>query len=181
MRKANGASDGADARPCSHPGCSAAGEYRAPVSPTQPRDFQYFCLEHIRAFNKSWNFFEGWTPDEIVAWRHADLSWHRPTWPSVAGDPGAAFHGFRYDDLFGVTHEAAGGAQEEAGTCDAAVPGEQRRAFAILELDPGADVATIKRRFKNAVKRCHPDVNGNGPKDGRRLRDVIWAYRQLVG
>jgi len=174
---------------CAWPGCPAEGVHRAPLNRSQLREYQYFCLDHIRDFNRSWNFFEGWKQDEIEAYQHADLSWHRPTWKPGDREVKSqawrdAFFSERIDDRFGFTRddEAAGSSrrQKQARGEDAATVEETRRAFATLGLEPGADGATVKRRFKDEVKLCHPDVNG-GDKDAEdRLRDVIWAYRHLT-
>jgi hypothetical protein len=173
---------------CAWPGCGAEGVHRAPVSRNQLREYQYFCLDHIRDFNRSWNFFEGWKQDEIEAYQHADLSWHRPTWKPGDREVKSqawrdAFFAERFDDRFGFTRddEAAGARRKTTGRGEeAAAAEESRRAYATLGLEPGADRAEVKRRFKAEVKLCHPDVNG-GDKDAEdRLRDVIWAYRHLT-
>ncbi len=166
-------------RPCSRSGCDRPGEYRAPLAPDRTGSFQYLCLEHVREFNRSWNFFEGWSKEAIEAWQHADLSWHRPTWPA---SPPHHLHrvwtGDGVRDVFGVVGD---------GTCDpatarlAAMSATERKARSILDIGPDADEAAIRRRFKKAVKACHPDINGGGGKANGRLRDVIWAYQHLTG
>ena len=87
------------ARPCNWPGCRRAGEHRAPLSRERLHEFQYLCLQHIREFNRSWDFFEGRKQDEIDAYRHADLSWHRPTWRPDR-QPGAAARRARTNGVF---------------------------------------------------------------------------------
>ncbi|MFW5834400.1 MAG: molecular chaperone DnaJ, partial [Pseudomonadota bacterium] len=44
-------------RPCAWPGCTAEGEFRAPRARDDLRTYQWLCLEHVRAFNRSWDFF----------------------------------------------------------------------------------------------------------------------------
>ncbi len=162
--------------------------HRAPLSHRRVDEFQYLCLEHVRAFNSAWNFFEGWNRDEIEAYRHADLTWHRPTWrpderlvrnrafrEALANDGLGDPFGFMNDDGAG---RRAGGGSVPAGE-DRALE-EERRALGILKLRPGADETAIKRRFKQEVKACHPDLNDGDKEAGDRLRDVIWAYRRLT-
>ncbi len=159
---------------CGRPGCGRAGEHRAPVAPGRPGEYQYLCLEHVREFNRSWNFFEGWSQEAIEAWQHADLSWHRPTWSTSPHRLAGAWTGGAYRDVFGV----AGGDVEapEPGPV-----GDERRALTILGLQPGACRSAIRRRFKEEVKACHPDLNGGRQEANGRLRDVIWAYHHLRG
>jgi len=45
------------------------------------REFHWFCLDHVRAYNAGWDFYKGMGPDEIEACLRADTSWQRPTWP----------------------------------------------------------------------------------------------------
>src|ERR687892_757425 len=44
---------------CQWPGCRCAGEYRAPKSRERLREFYLFCLDHVRAYNRAWDFFKG--------------------------------------------------------------------------------------------------------------------------
>lgn len=175
----------ADVPMCSWAGCMEDGSFKAPLSPNQLREYQYFCLDHIREFNKAWNYFEGWSRDEIEAYQRADLYWHRRTWKTSdreaftrawreailedrLNDP---FH-FMGDDK--SSGDSARTDEERAN----ALP-DQRKAEIILKLEPGATEEHIKRRFKEEVKVHHPDANGGDKDAEERLRLVIWAYRLL--
>ena len=46
-----------------------------------------FCLEHVREYNKSYNYFSGMPDDEIDAYRQASATGHRPTWAIGDGRP----------------------------------------------------------------------------------------------
>ena len=63
------------------PGCAAQGEYRAPKSRQALNQYWWFCLEHVRAYNATWDYYRGMSPGEIEAQVRADTSWQRPTWP----------------------------------------------------------------------------------------------------
>ncbi len=179
----------APTRLCNHPGCERAGEHRAPLSRQRLHEFQYLCLEHVREFNRSWNFFAGWKQGEIDAYRHADLSWHRPTWRSDRRPgafrrtlPGGGCHD-PFAFMAGQAPRRGPGPAPGAGRGEARrrVPTEERRALAVLGLRPGAGAGEIKRRFKDEVKACHPDVHGADEAGEARLREVIRAYRRLMG
>ncbi len=71
----------APGQPCDAPGCLNHGEYRAPKSRTNLRAFYWFCLEHVREYNASWDFYKGMSPGEIEQQVRADTHWQRPTWP----------------------------------------------------------------------------------------------------
>ena len=50
---------------CEAMGCAQQGEYRAPKSRSGAREFHWFCLEHVREFNASWDYYKGMSADEI--------------------------------------------------------------------------------------------------------------------
>ncbi|MHA1112946.1 MAG: molecular chaperone DnaJ, partial [Alphaproteobacteria bacterium] len=67
-------------RVCEHPDCDAAGDYPAPRSRDRLRDYRWLCLDHVRNYNKSWNFYAGMNREQIEAETRADVTWRRPTW-----------------------------------------------------------------------------------------------------
>ena len=48
-----------------------------------------------------------------------------------------------------------------------------------LELDGEATPAKIKSRYKDLVKRHHPDANGGDRSSEDKLREIIQAYNYL--
>ena len=54
-----------------------------------------------------------------------------------------------------------------------------RRALAVLSLDESVDAQTIRARYKELVKRLHPDANGGDRSQEEKLREIIHAYKQL--
>ena len=55
----------------------------------------------------------------------------------------------------------------------------EAKAIETLGLDHKASGADIKARYKQLVKRHHPDANGGDRGSEERFRDVIQAYRVL--
>ena len=51
-----------------------------PRAASSLREFQWFCLDHIREFNRGWDYFQGMSQADIERHRRADVTWHRPTW-----------------------------------------------------------------------------------------------------
>jgi DnaJ-class molecular chaperone len=52
-------------------------------------------------------------------------------------------------------------------------------ALTTLELGGEATPAKIKARYKDLVKRHHPDANGGDRSSEDRLREIIQAYNYL--
>jgi len=51
--------------------------------------------------------------------------------------------------------------------------------WSVLALEPGADVASLKRAFRAQARRWHPDLNGNDPLAEERFKLVNEAYAVL--
>ena len=66
-------------RKCHFKGCEEIGEYRAPSSPKDLGKYIWFCLKHIKEYNKKWNYFSDMTADEIEAFIENDIIGHRKT------------------------------------------------------------------------------------------------------
>ena len=64
---------------CEWQNCKEFGKYKAPLEKDNSKNFQWLCEEHIKLFNKNWNYFEGMSQDQIENFLKSDLTWHRPT------------------------------------------------------------------------------------------------------
>ena len=64
---------------CEWKNCSEVGKFKAPIERDNSKNFKWLCEEHIKQFNKSWNYFEGMSQLEIENFIKSDLTWHRPT------------------------------------------------------------------------------------------------------
>jgi DnaJ-class molecular chaperone len=53
------------------------------------------------------------------------------------------------------------------------------KALTTLDLDDSADAEAIKARYKELVKRLHPDANGGDRSREDKLREIIQAYNYL--
>jgi DnaJ-like protein len=165
---------------CHHPDCAAAGLYRAPKARDRLNEYYWFCLEHVRAYNKAWDYCAGMSEAELEARIRAATCWERPTWrlgewhttstvrPDAAGfsDP---FELFRED-----AGQAGGHPRQESRPATA-----EARALALLELKPPVSWADIKVRYKRLVKRFHPDANGGDKTAEERLKLINQAYTTL--
>ena len=44
---------------CDWNNCKKEGEFKAPIERDNSKKFRLLCLEHIKEFNKNWNYFNG--------------------------------------------------------------------------------------------------------------------------
>jgi len=163
-------------RRCEHPGCTCAGEYRAPRSRAALGSYYWFCLEHVRAYNQAWNYFAGMSQDEIEAYQRAAVTWHRPTWR--LGERGASAAPRVPLDTFSL-FDWEPDQEVRVGDLKPLEP-EHRRALGALGLERTATLQDIKMRYKQLVKRFHPDANPGDQEAEERFKTISAAYRYLL-
>ncbi len=163
----------APGRCCDMPDCPEAGEYRAPKSRRNLNDYHWFCLEHVRAYNSSWDYYKGMSAAEVEAQLRADTSWQRPSWP--LGHLGAS----AWDDdvLRDPLHVLAAGRVNQARQREPErAPPELREPLATLGLTWPTTLDVVKSRYKELAKRHHPDANGGSRDAEERLKTINVAY-----
>ena len=64
---------------CDWNNCSKEGKYKAPVEKDNSKNFRYLCFEHIKEFNKNWNYFANMNDEQINQFIKDDMTWHKPT------------------------------------------------------------------------------------------------------
>ena len=64
---------------CDWNNCSEEGLYKAPKERDNSKDYRLLCLNHVKEFNKSWNYFTGMSDEQIVDFLRSDMTWHKPT------------------------------------------------------------------------------------------------------
>ena len=166
-------------RRCARPECENEGTCRVPKARDRLNEYLWFCLEHARAHNKSWDYFAGMNETQIEAFRTEALTGHRPTWPlgkrSARARAGAGE--VHFDDGFSVFSDVA--EQERPRAPERHLTRPQLQALEMLGLEPSATLQEIKARYKELVKRFHPDANGGDRGAEERLKQVIKAYGVL--
>jgi DnaJ-domain-containing protein 1 len=176
---------------CAHAGCREDGEFRAPnpygrgAGPDGPGDYQFLCLDHVRAFNARFNFFEGMSREEIedaqlpaAGWANASRIYtdggvdSPPKWRDFH-DPLDAISA-RFRD--GVSARSPKERQDGKRLSDA-----DRRALSVLGLDVDADRKALRARYSALVRQYHPDRNGGDRTHEKALQTVVEAYQALRG
>jgi len=169
---------------CQWDGCEAAGTHRAPVGRMREGEYFRFCFDHVREYNKGFNYFSGLADSEVARFQKEALTGHRPTWKmgtnSAAPDQaqkrsGRAGYYNRIRDPFNVFSADRGPDYARKGK----VRTLEARALETLGLGVDATGEEIKARYKELVKRHHPDANGGDRASEERLSAVLQAYRQL--
>ena len=174
--------------------------HRAPKGRLREGQYWRFCLGHVREYNHSYNYFAGMSDEAVARFQKDLMTGHRPTWKmGLAGGPpqGQAPPGRSPATMRSAAMappiRSASSARWAAAAAAQPDPGEgagrppmvrnaERKALELLGLDVDATTQDIKAKFKELVKRHHPDANGGdrstrGPAYARSSRPTITSSR----
>jgi hypothetical protein len=172
-------------RLCSHPGCEQAGEFRAPPGDGKrngfdgPGDWRWLCLDHVRAFNDSYNYFSGMSTEEIEAAQTPYGGWDRETRAfSTNGSPSPRWTDFT-DPLDAIGARFARNAGPQTRKDGRELSEGDRKSLRVLGLEVDVDRRQLRQRYLDLVRRYHPDKNGGDRSHEKALQAVIEAYTQL--
>ncbi len=137
---------------CDHLGCEKQGEYKAPKDRTLTSNY-WFCLEHVREYNKNWNYYTGYTPDEIEQSIRDDVIWQRDTKRfGSLGNMKQRFH----------------------------LPQKVTQALAVFDLHFPYTHKELKARYKVLAKRYHPDTNQGNKLLEEKFKNLTENYKILL-
>ncbi len=176
---------------CCHDGCQEPGTFRAPKSRANLKDYYWFCLDHVREYNRTWDYYAGMGPEEIEKSVRSSIVGDRPTWK--LGQRSASGRQYKFDaqtrfDLFpeevqadveARMGQAKRQAEKEARARARRKLSAEEQALAVLDLVGPVDWDTIKARYKTLAKQLHPDSNGGDKSAEERLKIVNQAYSSL--
>jgi hypothetical protein len=171
---------------CDHPECRLAGSAKAPKARNMPNEHYWFCQKHAAEYNKNWNFFAGMNEAQIRNEQETEkVTGGRPTWSFKADSRSreaaamAARDARHIADPFGLFRAQQRKAEADRAAADRHLGKLERTALADLDLDGAADGPTIRAKYKDLLKRCHPDMNGGDRSAEHKLQRVIKAFKTL--
>ena len=153
---------------CEWRNCEEKGEFKAPTSRDKLRVFKWFCLKHIKVYNKGWDYFKGRTTNEIYNEISKDAIWHRPTWEKIKK------YKFLNSDEFNNENLDFSASKSE----DKVRNNNIENCAEILEVKLPVKISALKKQYKKMVKKFHPDVSKNNTEEHIiKLND---AYSELL-
>ncbi len=162
---------------CDWNNCNKVGEYKAPIEKDNSKDFRYLCLEHIREFNKNWNYFANMTDNQINEFIKSDMTWHKPT-QNFSGQDNffkILWNNTLKENLDEINNDNIKATKLRQLTFS----DDDIKAFNILSINIGVEWTIIRDKFKKLVKRFHPDKNSGNKKFEEKLKIITLAYTQL--
>ena len=160
---------------CDWNNCNEIGEYRAPIEKDNSRKYRMLCLEHVKEFNKNWNYFSGMNDKEICDFIKSDMTWHKPTQSFESSDN---FFKVLWNNILDGKKEKLD-ASEFNNLRQFRFSQNDLKAFNILGVSVGLKWETIQEKFKKLVKKFHPDMNSGNKKYEDKLKVITLAYTQL--
>jgi hypothetical protein len=165
---------------CEWEGCTKPAKHRAPKGRNFEGQFWNYCTAHTQEYNKSYNYFAGMDDKDVSqAQKQAQLG-DRPTWKlgenahAKAGSKRGDARDFR--DPLGLFGKDAKPAQKKLGRN---LRVNELKALQTLGLNEDASPEDAKNKYKQLVKRLHPDANQGSRANEETLKAVIQAYDTL--
>ncbi len=162
---------------CDHVNCDKKAEHRAPKSRDNLREYFWFCLEHVREYNRSWNYFEDMSEDQISTYRHNSATWHRPTWDLGTKSKNPEFS---VKEPYGLFNEETTSETNQSNIKRTTTTAPVAKALNVMSLKTTASPTEVKNRYKELAKKFHPDLNSGSKDAEERLKRVNEAYSLLV-
>ena len=166
---------------CDSHKCNEKGEYRAPKSRIRLNEYFFFCLNHVKEYNKSWDFYRGMTVDQIEHSMRNDTVWDRPSWP-LKGNYKDTFDEFNRfaDEYINSEDDKINDNYFKNKLYDETLTTEDSKALKDLDLEMPVSLEKIKKNYKKLVKIFHPDVNGNNKKAEEKFKQINESYKLLL-
>tara|TARA_B100000446_G_scaffold51300_1_gene47321 strand:- start:431 stop:949 length:519 start_codon:yes stop_codon:yes gene_type:complete len=161
---------------CEWENCKESGKFKAPQERDNSKNYKWLCKEHIKLFNKNWNYFEGMSQDEIEDFLKSDLTWHRPTQKFGSSDN---FFNILWNNALNDKFVFFKQEKITNGLGDRKLNEKDKDAFIIMGLELNASWLTIQKKFKTLVKKFHPDRNAGNKKFDDKLKKITLAYSHL--
>ena len=166
---------------CDSPKCNEKGEYRAPKSRVMLNKYFYFCLDHIKEYNKSWDFYKGMSVEQIENSMRSDTFWDRPSWP-LKNSFKNIFDEFNeyVEDFVKNDDDKINDSYFKNKLLDESFTIQEAKALKELDLKMPISLEKIKKNYKKLVKIFHPDVNGNNKDAEEKFKQINESYKLLL-
>ncbi len=169
-------------RKCDNTDCNNEGKFKAPKSRVLLNQYYFFCLEHVKEYNKSWDFYKGLSVNEIETSMREDIIWNRPSWP-LKGGPNKVMeqiNTFFNDSSDILSDDLKDDEYFKNKLVDENLTPEENKALSVLNLKIPITIEKIKKNYKKLVKIFHPDVNGNNKEAEDKFKEINKSYKVLL-
>ena len=161
---------------CDYKNCKKIGKHKAPIDKDNSKKFRWLCLDHIKEFNRSWDYFKGMSDQEVCEFLKSDMTWHKPTQSFSSPDN---FFSILWKNTLNEGGAIWGNGFSKINKSKIYFTNKDKEAFKIIELEVGTKWEKIQNQFKKLVKKYHPDMNAGNKKFEEKLKIITLAYTHL--
>ncbi len=161
---------------CEWENCMEIGNYKAPMEKDNSKNYRWLCVEHIKLFNKNWDYFDGMNQNEIEIFLKSDMTWHRPTQKFGSSDN---FFNILWNNALNDKFNFFKQEKNTHSLNEKKLSEKDIDAFKIMELELNASWPIIQKKFKTLVKKFHPDKNSGNKQFEDKLKRITLAYSHL--
>ena len=137
---------------CDYRGCHEEGLYKAPKD-NSLSDSYWFCLKHVKEYNKNWNYYRDYNEEEMEAAIRADTIWQRAT------------HNF--------------GAKSYSRK-SFYIPKDVAAALAMFKMELPYTKKELREKYKILAKEYHPDANAGDKYFEEKFKKLTQNYKILL-
>ena len=161
-------------RKCYKKNCLNPGIYKAPKSKDEIKNYIWFCEEHIKSYNKEWNYCKNMTQKEIENHIQLDAIGGRTTLKfSTSKKIFQKFEKlFSYYLYFFKKKKYKLRINKNNSLL--------KKSLKVLNINN--EIITIKlveNKYKKLVKKYHPDVNKGNKKYEEKLKEINKAFEEI--
>ena len=150
--------------------------FKAPIEKDNSKNFRLLCLNHIKEFNKNWNYFSGMNDGQIYNFLKSDMTWHKPTQSFSSSDN---FFKVLWNNALKDEFDKSKLKSQFNQMNQFKFNQNDIKAFSILGVSVGLKWTKIQEKFKKLVKKFHPDMNSGNKSYEEKLKIITFAYTQL--
>ncbi|TCD13744.1 J domain-containing protein [Oricola cellulosilytica] len=170
---------------CQWAGCEKPGGHKAPAGRDREGQYFSFCIDHVREYNKNYNYFSGLSDKDVAKFQKDSLTGNRPTWKmgtaksETTTSSAPVFSDLKSGSARSMRMRDPNWMARESIPKMRKLKPLEAKAMATLGLNASATGEDIKTQYKALVKKHHPDANGGDRTSEERFRDVVQAYQLL--
>ena len=161
-------------RKCYKKNCLNPGVFKAPKSRNEIKNYIWFCEDHIKTYNKEWNYCKDMTQNEIERHIQLDTIGWRPTWNFSTTN--LKFKNFEklFFNYFDFFKKKKNGAKINKNNS------LFKNALKILNINnKNITFQLVENKYKKLAKKYHPDKNKGDKKYEEKLKKINQAFEEI--
>ena len=161
-------------RKCYKKDCLNPGIYKAPKSKNEIKNYIWFCEEHIKSYNKKWDYCKDMTQKEIEKHIQLDTIGWRPTWNFSTSSINLKNFDNIFSDYFDFFKKKK--YKSKINKKNSLL----KKALKVLNINnEKVTIKLVKNKYKKLVKKYHPDVNKGNKKYEEKLKKINKAFEEI--